>query len=373
MSSQKILEKHKICILPGDGIGPEVMDQAKRVIDLLNTFERSHISYTSGLVGGHAIDELGEALPKETLRLCEESDAILFGSVGGEKWDHLAPEKRPERAALLKLRGHFKLYANLRPSFLLKELKNISPLRGEIVEEGMDLLCIRELTGGLYFGEKGTYSKNDSIYHFDTMAYSRPEIERVTHLAFSEARKRKKKVTSIDKANVLDTMVLWREVVSEIAKEYPDVECEHLYVDNAAMQLILRPSQFDVLLCPNMFGDILSDECAVICGSMGLLPSASLGMDSFGLYEPAGGSAPSLTGKNMANPISQILSTALMYRYSLGNEKAAEVIESSVTSVLKEGVKTKDLIYSEGEDFVSTEEMGSLILKKCERLLKGDS
>ena len=294
----------KIAILPGDGIGPEVMPEAVKVMDVVQERCALELSYAYGDVGGCAIDNHGRALPAETLNLCAASDAILFGSVGGPRWEHLPPEQQPERAALLPLRKQFELFCNLRPARIFPALAGASPLRADIVGSGFDILCVRELTGGIYFGQpKGRKGCGPAETAFDTMVYTRAEIERIARIAFASARKRRKKVTSVDKANVLTTMVLWREVVGEVAAEYPDVALEHVYIDNATMQLIKNPHQFDVLLCGNMFGDIISDECAMITGSMGLLASASVNADNFGLYEPAGGSAPDIAGRGIANPL----------------------------------------------------------------------
>ena len=327
----------KVAVLSGDGIGPEVMSVALEVLKKAVSKSEHTLSYKEALVGGAAIDGKGEALPKETLALCEESDAILFGSVGGPKWESLPPEKQPERAALLPLRKHFQLFANLRPAIIYPELRDASPLRPDLVEGNVDILIMRELTGDAYFGQpKIRRGEGDNEEALDTMVYKRYEVERITRLAFEAARKRNKLVHSIDKANVLTSMVFWREIVTKIHKEeYSDVELKHMYVDNAAMQLIRYPKQFDVVLCPNLFGDILSDEASQITGSIGMLASASIGQKkqgnySFGLYEPAGGSAPDIAGMGVANPIAQILSAALMLRYSFGMNKEADIIEMAV-------------------------------------------
>ncbi|MCD4743473.1 MAG: 3-isopropylmalate dehydrogenase, partial [Desulfobacteraceae bacterium] len=299
----------KIALLPGDGIGPEVMKEAIKILNAISNKFSIKFDFEYADVGGIAIDNHGTALPESTLQLCENSDAILFGSVGGPKWDKLLPAQQPERGALLPLRKHFNLYCNLRPAKVFKELSSASPLKPEIVKTGFDILCIRELTGGIYFGEpKGIEGEGQNEKGFDTMVYTRMEIERIARLAFEAAQKRNNIVTSVDKANVLNSMVLWRQVVSDMGKNYPDVKLNHMYVDNTTMQLIRDPHQFDVLLCGNMFGDIISDECAMLTGSMGLLASASLNEQNFGLYEPAGGSAPDIAGKGIANPIAQILS-----------------------------------------------------------------
>ena len=355
---------NKIAILPGDGIGPEVMQEAIKVLEAIEKAYDVTMTYEHADVGGCAIDRHGMALPGETLKLCESSDAVLFGSVGGPKWETLPPEEQPERAALLKLREHFNLYCNLRPARIFKALVASSPLHPEIVGDGFDILCVRELTGGIYFGTpKGREGSGAHEKAFDTMVYTLSEIERIARTAFSMARKRKKHVTSIDKANVLTTMVLWREVVTEIAGEYSDVDLDHMYIDNAAMQLVRNPHQFDVLLCGNMFGDIISDECAMITGSLGLLPSASINEKRFGLYEPAGGTAPDIAGKGIANPIAQILSAAMMLRFSLDQPAAADAVEQAVGAVLEEGIYTRDLVENE-ERAVSTAEMGDAIVKR---------
>jgi len=354
----------KIAVLPGDGIGPEVMEQAVKILNSAAKIYGFSLEYEYADIGGAAIDNHGKALPGATLSLCEKSDAILFGSVGGPKWENLPPEEQPERGALLPLRKHFGLYCNLRPAKVFSTLASASPLKPEIVQNGFDILCVRELTGGIYFGEpKGRKGTGKDEIAFDTMVYSRFEIERIARMAFEAARKRKKIVTSVDKANVLFSMVLWRETVSEIAKEYPDVTLNHIYVDNATMQLVRNPHQFDVLLCGNMFGDIISDECAMITGSMGLLASASLNEDKFGLYEPAGGSAPDIAGKGIANPIAQILSGAMMLKYTLGHGKAADAIETAISRVLENQVFTADLT-APGEKAVNTIAMGDAILKE---------
>lgn len=355
-------KNYKIAVLPGDGIGPEVMDQAERVLEKISAKYNFSLEMTRADVGGIAIDNHGNALPKSTVELCEASDAVLFGSVGGPKWANLPPDEQPERGALLPLRKHFNLFCNLRPAIVFKALANACPLRPDIVKDGFDILCVRELTGGIYFGQpKGREGQGAEETAYDTLIYSRAEIERIAHKAFQAAMKRRKKVLSIDKANVLTSMVLWREVVIEVAKQYPEVEVEHIYIDNATMQLLRRPHDFDVMLCGNMFGDIISDECAMLTGSMGMLASASLAESSFGLYEPAGGSAPDIAGQGIANPIAQILSAALMLRYSFGEEEAAQNIEKAVSIVIDKGIRTGD-IYKDGCTKVNTKEMGNAIL-----------
>ncbi len=353
----------KIAILAGDGIGPEVMAEAIKVLDAARKRFSFELEYVHEDVGGCAIDNHGRALPPHTLKSCEESDAILFGSVGGPKWESLPPQEQPERAALLPLRKHFDLFCNFRPARVFKSLVGACPLRPHIVGDGFDILCVRELTSGIYFGEpKGREGGGPDEKAFDTMVYRRWEIERIARMAFEAARIRRKKVTSIDKANVLTTMVLWREVVSEIAKEYDDVELNHLYIDNATMQLVRDPRQFDVMLCGNMFGDIISDESAMLTGSMGMLASASLNKDKFGLYEPAGGSAPDIAGKGIANPIAQILSAAMMLRYSFGLNEAAAAIDKAVEKALDDGIHTPDIAVDRNRT-VSTAEMGEAIVK----------
>ncbi|UYI47424.1 3-isopropylmalate dehydrogenase [Vibrio natriegens] len=353
-------KSYKIAVLPGDGIGPEVMAQAHKVLDAIEkkhglSFERDEHD-----VGGIAIDNHGCPLPETTVKACEESDAVLFGSVGGPKWEHLPPNDQPERGALLPLRKHFQLFCNLRPAQIHSGLEAFSPLRADISERGFDIVVVRELTGGIYFGQpKGREGEGATEKAFDTEVYHRFEIERIAKIAFESARLRRKKVCSIDKANVLQSSILWREVVEEIAKDYPDVELSHMYIDNATMQLIKDPAQFDVMLCSNIFGDIISDECAMITGSMGMLPSASLNESKFGLYEPAGGSAPDIAGKNIANPVAQILSAALMLRYSLGEESAAQDIESAVSKALSAGELTADL--ASDKPALTTSEMGDKI------------
>jgi len=352
----------RIAVLPGDGIGPEVMEEALKILDAAQEKFGFELAFTSADVGGIAIDRHGQALPDETLGLCESSDAILFGSVGGPKWESLPPQEQPERGALLPLRKHFNLFCNLRPAKVFPALASASPLHPDIVKEGFDILCVRELTGDIYFGQpKGREGSGPDERAFDTMVYTRREIERIAKSAFDAARLRNKRVASVDKANVLTTMVLWREVVIETAKNYPDVALSHIYVDNATMQLVKDPHQFDVLLCGNMFGDIISDECAMITGSMGLLPSASISESGFGLYEPAGGSAPDIAGQGIANPIAQILSAAMMLRYSLDRGAAADAIENAVAHVLEAGIRTPDI--AAGGAAVSTREMGDAVAR----------
>jgi 3-isopropylmalate dehydrogenase len=357
-------QTHKIAVLPGDGIGPEVMAEALRVLDAIEKrfdvrFERTHAN-----VGGAGIDNEGKALPDTTVNICKASNAILFGSVGGPKWETLPPDEQPERGALLPLRKIFGLYANLRPAIIFPSLTGASSLKEEVIAGGFNILVIRELTGGIYFSQpKGIEGQGRERVGVDTMRYSVPEIERITHVAFQAARKRGRKVCSIDKANVLSSSVLWREVVTGIAKEYPDVELSHMYVDNAAMQLVKWPKQFDVLLCENMFGDILSDEAAMLTGSLGMLPSASLAEGTFGMYEPSGGSAPDIAGQGIANPIAQILSMGMMLKFSFGMIDAAEAIDNAVATVLDQGFRTRDIYQNlPGEKLVNTKEIGAAII-----------
>ena len=361
---------YKIAALAGDGIGPEVMREAIRVLRAVERIFSLSFTITEAPVGWAGIDAAGKALPDSTLALCKTSDAILFGSVGLPDRDPTVPkEERPERAALLRIRKEFGLYANLRPVRLPKALAHTCPLSQERQGSGIDLLVVRELTGGMYFGQpKKTEKISEGSYRaIDTMVYTTPEIDRIAHVAFKAAQLRRKKVTSIDKANVLENGVLWREVVTQVGKSYPDVALEHMFVDNAAMQLMLKPTQFDVVLCENMFGDILSDEAAALAGSLGMLPSASLGATSgqqtFGFYEPAGGTAPDIAGQNLANPIAQILSVALMLRFSFGLTEAARSIERAVNEVITSGLRTGD-IYTSADPHakkVGTSEMGSAI------------
>lgn len=357
----------KIAVLPGDGIGPEVMHEAIKVLDAVQQKSALRLTYEFADVGGIAIDRHGRALPPETLAACQSADAILFGSVGGPKWERLPPAEQPERAALLPLRKHFELFCNLRPARVFKSLAAASPLKPEIVKDGFDIMCVRELTGGIYFGSpKGREGRGPDEKAFDTMVYTRREIERITRAAFEIARMRRGRVTSVDKANVLTNMVFWREIVNELAAEYPDVTLDHIYIDNATMQLIRNPHQFDVLLCGNMFGDIISDECAMLTGSMGLLPSASINDSQFGLFEPAGGSAPDIAGKGIANPVAQILSAAMMLRYSFDLGTAADAIEKAVSETLEAGVLTADIAPAPDQS-VGTASMGDAIVARLRK------
>ncbi len=360
----------KIAALAGDGIGPEVMREAIKVLRAAEKKFSLKFEITEAPVGWAGIDAAGKALPDATLELCKKSDSILFGSVGLPDRDPTIPkEQRPERAALLRIRKEFGLFANLRPVQLPKALAHACPLRPERQGDGIDILVVRELTGGMYFGQpkKTEDIGNGQQRAIDTMVYTTPEIERIAHVAFRAARLRRKKLCSIDKANVLENGVLWRDVVTRIGKQYADVTLEHMFVDNGAMQLMLKPTQFDVMLCENMFGDILSDEAAALAGSLGMLPSASLGTTSgeltFGFFEPAGGTAPDIAGKNLANPIAQILSVALMLRYSFGLNDAAAAIDGAVAKAIAQGLRTGD-IFSPTEPNakkVGTREMGDAI------------
>lgn len=358
----------KVAVLPGDGIGPEVMAEALRVLDAVEKKYAVRFERTHGNVGGAGIDIEGKALPDSTVNICKAADAILFGSVGGPKWESLPPDERPERGALLPLRQIFGLYANLRPAIIFPSMTSASALREDIVAGGFNVLVVRELTGGIYFTQpKGIEGEGRNRIGIDTLHYSVPEIERIAHVAFDAARGRSKKVCSVDKANVLSSSVLWREIVTTISREYPDVELSHMYVDNAAMQLVRWPKQFDVILCENMFGDILSDEAAMLTGSLGMLPSSSLAEGTFGMYEPSGGSAPDIAGQGIANPIAQILSTAMMLRYSFAMEGAADLIEKAVEAVLEQGFRTSDIFQNRsGERLVDTREMGDAILRRLE-------
>lgn len=351
--------KMKIAVIAGDGIGPEIMTEAVRALRTVSDRFGHTAELTEYPVGGAAYDLCGDCLPEETLQACREADAVLLGAVGGPKWDALPAEKRPERRALLTLRSELGLFGNLRPAKTWEALKGASPLKAEIVGEGIDLLVVRELTGGLYFGEKRR--SGDGRSAFDGLPYSVDEIERIARTAFDAARKRRGKVTSVDKANILETSRLWRETVTALGRsEYPDVELDHLYVDNAAMQLVRRPGQFDVILTENMFGDILSDEASQITGSIGMLPSASIGAGGKGMYEPIHGSAPDIAGRGIANPLAAILSVAMLLRYSFGLADEADTVERAVGAVLAEGLRTAD-IARPGETPVSTVAIGAAV------------
>lgn len=353
----------KIGVIKGDGIGPEIVDEAMKVLDRVAEIYGHALSYTQLLMGGASIDVNGVPLTDETLELAKGCDAVLMGSIGGDAktspWYQLEPAKRPE-AGLLSLRKGLNLFANLRPAVLYNELKGACPLKEEIADKGFDMMIMRELTGGLYFGNRSTKSVDGVLVAKDELTYSETEIRRIAKRAFDIAMKRRKKVTSVDKANVLDSSRLWRKVVEETAKDYPEVVLEHMLVDNCAMQLVKDPSQFDVILTENMFGDILSDEASMVTGSIGMLASASLNETKFGLYEPSGGSAPDIAGKGIANPIATILSAAMMLRYSFDLDREAEAVEKAVVRVLKEGYRTIDIM-SEGKIQIGTREMGDRI------------
>jgi 3-isopropylmalate dehydrogenase len=351
--------EYKIAVIKGDGIGPDIVDQALKVLDTISEKYKHTFKYTELLAGGAALDAYNIPLPEETIKVCKESDAVFLGAVGGPKWEVLPGHLRPEKA-LLGLRGELELFANIRPALMYKELADACPLKKEIVGDHMDFVVVRELTGGIYFGERGSVKTKMGEGAYDTMLYTEEEVRRIAKVAFETAMKRDKRVTSIDKFNVLDSSRLWRKVVLEVAKDYPEVELSHLLVDNAAMQLIANPKQFDVIVTGNMFGDILSDEASMITGSIGMLPSASLGTTKLGLYEPSHGSAPDIAGKDLANPIATILSAAMMLRYSFDLETEAKAIENAVEKVLEKGYRTGD-IYSEGTTKVGTKEMGQLI------------
>ena len=363
------MQEFQIAVLAGDGIGPEVMAEANKVLDAIESQFSIRLNRQAFPVGGYAIDHHGEALPSSTLAGCEAADAILFGSIGGPKWDNLPLEQRPERAALLTLRSHFDLFSNLRPAKIYAGLEDLSPLRSDIAKSGVDVLVVRELTSGIYFGQpKGREGEGEQTMAYDTMRYTIAEIRRIAHSAFQAAQKRNKKVTSVDKANVLVCSRLWREVTEEVAKEYPDVTLEHIYIDNATMQLIKDPAHFDVMLCSNLFGDIISDECAMITGSMGLLPSASMNASGFGLFEPAGGSAPDIAGQGIANPIAQILSASMMLRYSLKLSDAADAIDNAVIQTLEDGILTGELMNVEDRHKAfSTVQVGDAIVERIKQ------
>ncbi len=347
----------RIALVPGDGIGPDIVGEAVKVLGSVGKKFKHKFDFSTYLAGGIAIDATGGPLPESTLLGCQDADAVLLGAVGGPKWDNLAGNQRPEKA-LLGLRGGLGLFCNLRPALLYPQLAEACPLKSELIEGGLDIMVVRELTGGIYFGDRGRNEAGDAAY--DTMAYTVAEVERISRMAFDIAMKRRKKLCSVDKANILETSRLWRSVVNRVAKEYPEVELSHLYVDNAAMQLVRNPRQFDVIVTENMFGDILSDEASMITGSIGMLPSASLRTGNFGMYEPIHGSAPDIAGQDKANPIATILSTAMMLRYTFALETEALAIENAVISVLDAGWRTGDIM-SAGMRPIGTKEMGTLI------------
>ena len=361
--------EYRIGVIRGDGIGPEIVSEAKKVLDRICEVYNHTFHYEDILMGGCSIDATGVPLTDEAIEAAKASDAVLMGSIGGNTatspWYKLEPELRPE-AGLLKLRKSLHLFANLRPAYLYEELKAACPLREDIIGDGFDMMIMRELTGGLYFGERGTEEVDGVLTAHDSLTYNENEIRRIAKRGFDIAMKRRKKVTSVDKANVLDTSRLWRKVVEEVAKDYPEVTYEHMLVDNCAMQLVKDPKQFDVILTENMFGDILSDEASMVTGSIGMLSSASLNETKFGLYEPSGGSAPDIAGKGIANPIATILSAAMMLRYSFDLDQEADAIEQAVKSALRDGYRTIDIMPREGESMegitqVGTAEMGDLI------------
>ena len=356
----------KITCIPGDGIGPEIVAEAKKVLQKTAEKYGHAMAFEDVLMGGASIDEHGIPLTDETIEKCKAADAVLMGSIGGNTstspWYQLSPEKRPE-AGLLKLRKSLNLFANLRPAYLYEELAGACPLKEEISAAGFDMMIMRELTGGLYFGERKTVEENGIRKAIDTLTYDETEIRRIAVKGFDIARKRRKKVTSVDKANVLDSSRLWRAVVNEVAKDYPDVELEHMLVDNCAMQLVKDPAQFDVILTENMFGDILSDEASMVTGSIGMLSSASLNDSKFGLYEPSHGSAPDIAGTGKANPIATILSASMMLRYSFDLDREADAIDEAVRQVLKDGFRTVDIM-SEGCTLVNCAEMGDKIAER---------
>lgn len=349
------MKTYNIALIKGDGIGPEIVDEAVKVMDAVAACENIEFNYQEALMGGCAYDVTGDPLPQETIDISLASDAVLFGAIGGTKWDTLPREKRPE-SGLLRFRKELGVFANLRPANVYDELINASSLKPEIVK-GVDLMVVRELIGGIYFGEPKGRDENRG---WNTMVYTRPEIERIAHVAFKIAMDRKKKVCSVDKANVLDVSQLWREVVIEVSAEYPEVELSHMYVDNAAMQLIRDPRQFDVILTGNIFGDILSDEASMLSGSIGLLPSASVGA-AIGVYEPIHGSAPDIAGQGIANPIATIASASMMLRFALNEHRAADRIDYGIKQALAQGYRTKDIGSFDAKEICSTSEMGSII------------
>lgn len=349
----------KIAVIKGDGIGPEVIEQTLKVLDAISQKFKCSFKYQEVLMGGKAIDETGVPLPTETIDICKKSDAVLLGAVGGSKWDKLPGNIRPE-AGLLGMRKALDAFANLRPAMLFPQLKSASTLKEEVLGDNLDIMVVRELTGGAYFGEKKRVETEDGVKAWDMMVYTTSEIERITRIAFEVARKRKNKITIVDKANVLESSRLWREVTGEVAKVYTDVEVAYMYVDNAAMQLVRNPRQFDVILTENLFGDILSDEASMLTGSMGMLPSASIGASKVGIFEPIHGSAPDIAGKDIANPLAAILSSGMMLKYGFNMEKEADAVFEAVNCVLDKGYRTVDIMQP-GMIQVGTEKMGSLV------------
>lgn len=354
---------YNITVLKGDGIGPDIVAEAMNVLEAVGNKYNHKFNFNEKLVGGAALDACGVPLPDDTLEACKNCDSILLGAVGGPKWDNLPSNMRPEAGALLRLRKELGLYANLRPAIIHKALSSASPIKPEIIGDSLDILVVRELTGGIYFGERGHREGKYGEEAYDVEAYSEFEVKRIAKTAFEAAMKRNKRVTSIDKSNVLESSKLWRKAVIEVAKDYPEVELDHMYVDNAAMQLVRNPKHFDVIVTSNIFGDIISDEASQITGSIGMLPSASLSDGAFGMYEPIHGSAPDIAGMDIANPIATILSAGMMLRYSFGLNAEADAIEAAVTEVLDAGYRTPD-IYSEGTTKVGTKEMGRIISEK---------
>lgn len=356
--------KYNIAVIPGDGIGKEVMEESIKVLNAIGHKFGHRFDYEYFKAGGCAIDEFNNPLPEETIQGCKRNDSVLLGAVGGPKWDDPTAVIRPEQA-LLGLRGGLNLYCNLRPATLYKPLKDASPLKESIIGDGLDILVVRELTGGIYFGKRGKEKIDGIDSAYDTLQYNEEEITRIVKIGFETAMKRNKKLTSVDKANILESSRLWRRIVNEMAKHYPEVTVNHLYIDNASMQLVKDPKQFDVIVTDNMFGDILSDEASMITGSIGMLPSASLGEGSFGMYEPIHGSAPDIAGKGIANPLATILSIAMMLKYSFNLEEEAKVLENSVIKVLEKGYRTLDIM-SENMKSVGTKDMAKLIIKEIE-------
>lgn len=353
---------YKITVIKGDGVGPEVIEEGMKVLNKIGEKYNHNFKCTQMLGGGIAIDKVGNPLPKETLEECKKSDAVLLGAVGGPKWDNINSYIRPEKG-LLALRSELNLFVNLRPATLYESIKEASPLRNDIVERGIDFVVVRELTGGIYFGERKTEIIDNIEVAYDVEKYDENEIRRIGKKAFEIARNRNKKLTCVDKANVLDSSKLWRKIINQLSEEYKDIKLDFMYVDNAAMQLIKDPSQFDTIVTNNIFGDIISDEASIITGSIGMLPSASLRDDKFGMYEPIHGSAPDIAGKNIVNPIATILSVAMMLRYSFSLEKEAKEIEDAVKKVLKKGYRTLDIYNGKGH-VIGTKEMGDLISKE---------
>ena len=360
------MRNYNVTVIPGDGIGPEIVTEAMKVLDAAGKKYGYELNYTKILMGGCSIDEYGVPLTEEAVEIAKSGDAVLLGAVGGNvgnsRWYDVAPNLRPE-AGLLKIRKDLELFVNMRPAYLYDELKDACPLKSEIIGDGFDMVIMRELTGGLYFGERHTEEVDGVLTATDTLTYNENEIRRIAIKAFEIAMKRRKIVTSVDKANVLDSSRLWRKVVKEVAADYPEVTYTDMLVDNCAMQLVMNPGQFDVILTENMFGDILSDEASMITGSIGMLSSASLGKTKLGLYEPSHGSAPDIAGKNVANPIATILSAAMMLRYSFDEDEAANAIEAAVQSVLTDGYRTTDIM-SDGMELVGTDKMGDLIAER---------